>query len=211
QKKLFEQAVNQKLQEEMSKLQAEFNKQLKQSKPAARPQTPPVLTASMAPQQHEQQVPDDRAPSAAALDERRVASRQEAVQPAQVLPQTTTQSQSTPVQLQPQVQQQPQPQPAPEPVAPAIKEGDLVTYEELDVKPAVISRPNLSYPPLAMRQRVQTLVILSVLVAETGQVQDVRILRGDSRFGFNDEAVRLLRATRFRPPMKDGKRVKTWL
>lgn len=209
QKKLFEQAVNQKLQEEMTKLQAEFNKQLK-NKPAARTQTPPVLTASIAPQQREQQTLDDRAPSAAALDERRVASRQETVQPAPTLPQTT---QSTPAQLQPQVQQ-PQPQPQlqpPEPVAPAIKEGDLVSFDQLDVKPAVISRPNLSYPPLAMRQRVQTLIILSVLVNEAGGVEDVRILRGDPRFGFNDEATRLLRGTRFRPAMKDGKRVKTWL
>jgi len=58
---------------------------------------------------------------------------------------------------------------------------------------------------------VQALLILSVLVSENGDVQDVRILRGDARFGFNDEAMRLLRGTKFRPAMKEGKRVKTWL
>ncbi|HEY6844440.1 MAG TPA: hypothetical protein VI391_09745, partial [Thermoanaerobaculia bacterium] len=132
QKKLFEQAVNQKLQEEMAKLQADFNKQLKQPKPAARPQTTqnaPVLTASIAPAQREPQTLDDRsAPSAAALDERRLAARQDVVPATQTLPQTTTQNASA--QLQPQVQPPPQTSAAPEPAAPATKEGDLVSFDQ---------------------------------------------------------------------------------
>jgi len=31
------------------------------------------------------------------------------------------------------------------------------------------------------------------------------------RLGFNDSAVRAMRTAKFRPAMKDGKRVKTWL
>jgi protein TonB len=69
----------------------------------------------------------------------------------------------------------------------------------------------LRYPPMATRQRAQASLILTVLVSETGDVLDVKILRGDSRFGFNDEAIRALRATKFRPAMKDGKPVKTWI
>jgi TonB family protein len=164
-----------------------------------------VLTASMAPQprERESQVLDDRAPSAAALDERRLAAKQETSTQPIVPPATQTLS----------AQNEPQPQPAaPVPAAaPAIKEGDLVNFDEVDVRPSVVSSPRLLYPPMAMRQRVQTLLILSVLVSENGDVQDVRILRGDTRFGFNDEAMRLLRGTKFRPAMKDGKRVKTWL
>ena len=87
----------------------------------------------------------------------------------------------------------------------------MVNYDDLEVRPQVISRPNLMYPPMAMRQKVQTSLILTVLVSENGDVTDVRILRGDARFGFNDEAMRLLRGTKFRPSMKDGKRVKTWI
>ena len=204
-KKAFEAAVSQKLQEEMTKLQAQFNKQLPQSKPAPRrtEKAPaPVLTASIAPQPQREQQLDDRAPSAAALDERRLAAQQAAsTQPPIVAPAPVTQT----------VAAQPEPQPvAPAPV-PAIKDGDLVSFDEVDVRPQVISRPRLMYPPMAMRQKAQTVVILSVLVSENGDVQDVRLLRGDSRFGFNDEAMRLLRATHFRPAMKDGKRVKTWL
>jgi len=203
-KKAFEAAVSQRLQEEMTKLQAQFNKQLPQSKPAAvrADKAPaPVLTASIAPQQQREQQLDDRAPSAAALDERRVAAQQVAsTQPPIVAPAPMTQT----------VAAQPEPQPAPA-TAPAIKDGDLVNFDELEVRPQVISRPQLRYPPMAMRQKAQAQIILSVLVSENGDVQDVRILRGDTRFGFNDEAMRLLRATRFRPAMKDGKRVKTWL
>ena len=204
-KKAFEAAVNQKLQEEMAKLQSQFNKQLPQKKSARTEKAPsPVLTASIAPQQREPQVLDDRAPSAAALDERRVASaRQE----------TSTQPNLTPAPATQTVAPQPEPQqavPAAAP-APAIKEGDLVNFDEVDVRPTVVSRPQLQYPPMAMRQRVQATLILSVLVSENGDVEDVRILRGDSRFGFNNEAMRLLRGTKFRPAMKDGKRVKTWL
>jgi len=207
-KKAFEAAVSQKLQEEMTKLQAQFNKQLAQNKPPRTEKALPVLTASIAPQprQRESQVLDDRAPSAAALDERRLAS---AKQESSTQPITT----SAPATQTLPAQNEPQPEPAaPVPAAaPAIKEGDLVNFDEVDVRPSVVSSPRLLYPPMAMRQRVQAQLILSVLVSENGDVQDVRILRGDTRFGFNDEAMRLLRGTKFRPAMKDGKRVKTWL
>ena len=203
-KKAFEAAVNQKLQEEMAKLQAQFNKQLPKGKPARTEKAPPpVQTASIAPQQ-QPQVLDDRATSAAALDERRLASaRQE----------TSTQPIVTPAQVTQTVAPQPEPQPAAPAAAPApaIKQGDLVNFDEVDVRPTVISRPQLQYPPMAMRQRVQATLILSVLVSENGDVEDVRVLRGDTRFGFNNEATRLLRGTKFSPAMKDGKRVKTWL
>jgi TonB family protein len=42
-------------------------------------------------------------------------------------------------------------------------------------------------------------------------VTDVRVLRGDPRFGLNDAAVRAMRNTKFSAPQKDGKHVKTWL
>ena len=203
QKKAFEAAVSQKMQEEMTKLQAEFNKQQKKASPRVQDAPPPVLTASASPQKAPQVV-DDRAPSAAALDERRMASRQE----------TTTQPIQNPASMQSSSAEiQPQPQPAaPVVVAPpAIKEGDVVNFDELDERPQVISRPQLRYPILAMRQKVETSLILTVLISETGNVLDVKLLKGDPRFGFNDEATRLLRSTRFRPAMKDGKRVKTWI
>lgn len=63
---------------------------------------------------------------------------------------------------------------------------------------------------MAQRQHVETTILLTVLVNERGDVADVRVLRGDSRFGFEEAAIRAARNTHFSPAMKDGKRVKTW-
>ena len=207
QKKAFEDAVNQKLQEEMLKMQATFDKQLQQkkSKNAAVSAPPAVLTASVAPQRNETM--DDRSSSAAAFDERRLAaSRTETVAPQIPVPAPVTQTQApapTPVP-QPQVA-------APPPPPPSVKEGDVVKFDELDDRPVLTTQPRVQYPPMAMRQRIEASVILTALISENGDVIDVNILRGDPRLGFNDAAIRAMRTAKFRPAMKDGKRVKTWL
>lgn len=196
QKKAFEAAVEQKMQEEMMKLQSDMNKQLKQQQSKNAPvQTASVISTAQAPQQ-----PDDRG-AAAALDQRRVAARQEAQ------PLTQTVAQQTPALVQPQpavvqpvVQQQ----------AVTIHEGDVVDVTELDKIPEPLSVIHPFYPPLAAQQHAQATIILSALISETGDVTDVKILRGDPRFGFNEAATRAMRAVRFTPPMKDGKHVKTW-
>lgn len=199
QKKAFEEAVNQKLQSEMTKLQADFNKRLQQPKEKPQTQTP-LQTASVAPQRPAPA--EEHAPSAAALDERRLAAeRQEQT----IAPPTQT----VPLQSQTAVAQ-PAPAPAPD-QTPAIREGDVVDFADLDVRPKPMSMPALIYPPMAKRQRVESSLIMTVFVSEAGRVLDVKVLKGDPRFGFEDEAVRALRATRFSPAMKDGKHVRTWL
>jgi serine/threonine-protein kinase len=197
QKKAFEAAVEQKMQEEMMKLQSDMNKQLKQQQS----KNAPVQTASVisSPQVSQQ---DDRG-AAAALDQRRVAARQEA----QPLTQTVAQQAPAPALTQTQPAVVP-------PVAQAqvvtIHDGDVIDVTELDKVPQPLSPIHPFYPPLAAQQRVQTTIILTALISENGDVTDVKILRGDARFGFNEAAMRAMRAVRFTPPMKDGKHVKTW-
>jgi protein TonB len=197
QKKAFEAAVQQKMQEEMMKLQADMNRQLKQQQSKNAPvQTASVITPSPSPQQ----VLDDRG-SASALDQRRVAARQETQPPTQTVAQ------------QAPVIPQPQPVAAPaltQPQSAAIREGDVVDVTELDKLPEPLSTIRPFYPPLAAQQRAEATVILSALISENGDVTEVKVLRGDTRFGFNEAAVRAMRAVRFTPPIKDGKRVKTW-
>lgn len=203
-KKAFEAAVNQKLQEEMSKLQAQFNKQMQQQPPkrAAESRPAPILTASAAPPQRTAPTADERAPSAASLDEQSLAARQQAVAPAIQTPQPQTQSAPAPAAVTP----------APAPVQPpAIREGDVVDFDDLDVRPRALSAPNLIYPPLARRENIEASLILTVFVSEAGKVLDVKVLRGDPRFGFEEEAIRALRSMRFSPAMKDGKHVRTWI
>ena len=204
QKKAFEDAVNQKMQQEMLKMQAQFDKQLQQKKSknaAVSTPSPAVLTASVAPQRNE--TLDDRSSSAAAFDERRMAARTDTIAPQIPVPAPVTQTQ-VPV---------PQPQAVAPPPVPttSVKEGDVVKFDELDEPPVLTVQPRVLYPPLAMRQRIEASVILTALISENGDVIDVNILRGDPRLGFNDAAVRAMRTAKFRPAMKDGKRVKTWL
>lgn len=199
-KKAFEDAVKQKLQAEMLKMQSKYDRQLQQQKSNNPPvhSTPPVLTASAAPQRVTETM-DDRSPSAAALDERRQAARTDTVAAAVPAP----------------VTQAPAPQPQAAASAPAqistIHEGDVVTFEQLDVRPELTIKPHLVYPPMAMKQHAQSSVILTVLVSENGDVLDTNVLRGDARFGFNDAAIRAMKNAKYRPAMKEGKRVKTWV
>lgn len=203
QKKAFEDAVAARMQAEMMKLQDAFTADLqrKQAKNA------PVATAP-APQESApaQASADDRpVPSAAQLDQQRRETRAEQVAEA-----------PRPAAPSPVPTQTAAPQPAvtaPAPAAPqvaAVREGDVVAVGALDVVPRIIRPVKPVYPPMAMRQKVAATIVLTVLVSETGDVLDVRVLRGEPRFGLNDAAIRAMKATRFSAPMKDGKRVRTW-
>ncbi len=196
QKKAFEAAVEQKMQEEMMKLQSDMNKQLKQQQS----KNAPVQTASMISTPQVPQQSEDRG-AAAALDQRRVAARQEA----QPLTQTVAQQAPALTQTQPPVVA-----PVAQPQVATVHEGDVVDVTELDKVPEPLSLIHPFYPPLAVQQRAHATIIITALISETGEVTDVKILRGDARYGFNEAAMRAVRAVRFTPPMKDGKHVKTW-
>jgi periplasmic protein TonB len=116
-----------------------------------------------------------------------------------------------PTATQPVTQTQ-APPPASEPVAAAVREGDLVPAGTTGLVPArVLHRGLVPYPPMAKAQHVEGTVILSVLVSETGQVLEIRILRGISRgVGLNEAAEEIMRRSTFSPPTKDGVRVKAW-
>jgi TonB family protein len=191
-KKAFEAAVQQKLQEEMMKLQQDYTKSLQktQSKNAPVPAAAPAPTP--------QRVAEDT-PSAAALDQQRLASRPEP-QPAQQAPSL----------VQPQQTQQ---APAVAEQAPArvvVHEGDVIDVGDLDTPPHAIRQAQPTYPPMAIRQRAEATILVTALINENGDVIDVKVLRGDKRFGFEDSAVRAVRGTKFSAPIKDGKRVKSW-
>jgi TonB family protein len=207
QQKAFEEAVRQKMNAEMMKLQEQYMAELRRKSasnaPAAGVAPTQIATAPAA---------EDRSGiTASQLDQqRREASRQEQVA------ETATQPVLQPAPVQPQ------PAPAiantqttaPAPVVPqraAVREGDVIDVSSLDVLPRPVRAMSVQYPPLARAQKVTATVIVSAFVNEDGHVTDVKVLRGESRFGINDAAVRAMRSARFSSPMKDGKRVKTWL
>jgi TonB family protein len=195
-KKAFEQEVKKRLQEEMMKLQTDFNSR---QGSGSTPSAPAV--AQSAPSRPAPAPADDRSGSAAQLDQQRRAE-------------TPARPDTAPA---PQ-QQAPAPavaqsQPAPAPAAPqvaAVREGDLVPINEVDTVPQTTRPIRPTYPPLAIRQHAEGNVILSALISENGDVLDVKILRGDPRFGFEEAASRAVRGAHFSPAVKDGKRVRTW-
>ena len=194
-KKAFEEAVEKKLQDEMMKLQKEYTTSLQQqqSKHAPVPVSAPAPAAVAA------SAPTREEPSAAQLDQQRMQTKTE---PA---PQLTQSVASTPA---PALTTQ-----APAAAAPAVKvvhEGDVIDVGELDSAPSITRRAAPIYPVMALRQRIETTVLVTALISEGGDVIDVKILRGDKRFGFEEAALRAVRATKFSAPVKDGKHVKTW-
>lgn len=141
---------------------------------------------------------------AAQLDQQRRDTRTEQVA------ETPRTSAPAPVQTQTTATQPAVAAPTPAPQVSAVREGDVVSVGDLDVIPRIVRPVRPTYPPMAMRQKIAATIVLTVLVSETGEVLDVRVLRGEPRFGLNDAAVRAMKATRFSVPMKDGKRVRTW-
>lgn len=200
QKKAFEAAVKAKLQEEMMKLQDDYMAELKKQQSRDAP-VAAAVPAAATPRQAEERP----AMTAAELTQQMRESRQEeptTTAPAPVPTQTTATTAPAPAAVvRP---------PAPAPVQPAIREGDVVAIGDLDEVPRPVRAITASYPPIARQQRISATVVVSALIDETGEVTQVKILRGFGRFGIDEAAQRAMKSARFTSPMKAGKRVKTW-
>ncbi len=99
----------------------------------------------------------------------------------------------------------------PGPAAPATRRGDLVASAELDRPPRIATVVKPEYPPIARRMNIGGTVVLSVLVTETGRVEDVRVVRDPGRnVGLPQAAEKAVRQWTFVPAEKNGVAVKTW-
>lgn len=210
-KRAFEEAVRRQMQAEMMKLQDQYMAELKQQQsrdaPVAAPVPVPATSAAAEPEER-------RALTAAQLDQqRREAARTEEVAETRVPAPTPApaQTQTTaPAATQAASTTAAAPAPAPVVQRPTVREGDVVEIGALDSLPRPVRPINAVYPPLARQQRIAAVVIISALINENGEVDQVKVLKGDGRFGINEAASRALRSAQFTSPMKDGKRVKTW-
>ncbi len=201
QKAAFEEAVRQRMQAEMMKLQSDFLNDLKQKQPKNAPAVVPAPVSVTPPDTEERNVP-----TAAQLDQQRreaAAAREQQSEPQPAAPALTQTQAPAPAVTQPA------PAPAPAPVA--VREGDVVDVASLNSIPKPVRPIAPVYPPIARQQKIAATIIISAFINEAGEVTDVKVLKGDPRFGLNDAAIRAMRNTRFSSPIKDGKRVKTWL
>jgi len=73
--------------------------------------------------------------------------------------------------------------------------------------PRVISEGEPAYSDEARRAGVNTTVMLSLVVNETGAPEDIRVVRG-AGFGLDEMAVRAIETWRFEPGIREGKAFK---
>ncbi|HEY4596809.1 MAG TPA: TonB family protein, partial [Thermoanaerobaculia bacterium] len=120
----------------------------------------------------------------------------------------------------PAAQKEPEPAKAPEkppepaktePEGPRTKVGELVEAGPGVSPPQLVSVPKPGYPPMARTLRVEGTVVVSVLVDENGQVQDVRMAEPiRQNVGLNEAGLAAARSAHYKPATKDGVRVKMW-
>ncbi len=71
---------------------------------------------------------------------------------------------------------------------------------------------NLVYPELAKRAGIEGTVYLQVLVTETGQVEDVKVVKSlGLNNGLDEAAIEAVKKTQWTPAQQGGKPVKTWI
>lgn len=115
-----------------------------------------------------------------------------------------------------QLQEIPKPKP-PEPVVvpeapkePEVKPGQLVTLGSPGViPPKAIKKTSAKYPDSARSRKLEGVVSMSLLVSETGQVTEVKVVQSANPI-LDDAAVTAVKQWLFQPATKNGVPVKVW-
>lgn len=92
------------------------------------------------------------------------------------------------------------------------KDGDFVDAELVDTPPAVQKQVVPQSTRIAIQGRVSGTVLLRVLVDANGAAEKVEVLRDTApKVGLGDASKAALEQWRWKPAMKDGHKVKTWI
>ena len=81
---------------------------------------------------------------------------------------------------------------------------------KVDVMPVVEKRVMPKYPDAAKKDHLQGKVYLSVLVDAKGRVEKVEVLKTDAQI-FNEAAIASAKEWMFKPALKNGEPVPTWV
>jgi protein TonB len=81
---------------------------------------------------------------------------------------------------------------------------------ELEKRPEVISQVPPTYPPELRKARIDGLVTVAFVLNEEGRVEDARV-ESASRPEFEKPALEAIRKWRFRPGMREGRAVRTYI
>ena len=150
-----------------------------------------------------------RAEETAAAAQRAAAERAAAEQAQAAQAAAQAAAQTTP----PPTTAAPEPPPTTAAAGPAaLRPGTLVNVSDPGViAPILEKKPQLAYPPIALRQRVEGTVSLNVLVDERGNVTDAQVLStGGGKSGLPEAAADYAKRWKYRAATKDGVPVKVW-
>ena len=78
-----------------------------------------------------------------------------------------------------------------------------------EVPPSILKVVKPTYPPMALQNRIGGLVLLRVLVSETGQPLQVEVLRG-AQAGLTEAAISAVKQWKFTPAKKGDTPVQAW-
>ncbi|GEM_PF-2221557 len=96
------------------------------------------------------------------------------------------------------------------PKAPKARYGELFDIDDVDRAPARVRFEQPVYDELARRMHQQGEVLVEVLIDETGQVTEARLLQEIPRSRLNEASLRAARRWSYFPAVKDGVPVKVW-
>lgn len=101
---------------------------------------------------------------------------------------------------------------AAEAALPKTKEGEIVDPSVLDVQPRTVKVVKPERSPMAIQRKVSGTVLMRVLVDENGKAAKMEVVHDTvPSVGLPEMCIRALKQWEWSPPMKDGKRVKTWV
>jgi protein TonB len=103
----------------------------------------------------------------------------------------------------------PNPTASPEPTPPPARSAGPAQPDAIDTPPRILAVVKPVYPPFALRARVGGVVILRVLVSETGLPLDVEVIKGAGG-GLTEAAVEAVKRWKFEPGRRNGAAVRTW-
>jgi protein TonB len=90
-----------------------------------------------------------------------------------------------------------------------VQEGAF-DVADLEKRPEAVSQIPPAYPAELRKAKIEGLVTLVFVLSEEGRVEDPRV-EDSSRPEFEKPALEAIRKWRFRPGMKDGQAVRTYI
>ncbi len=90
-------------------------------------------------------------------------------------------------------------------------QASIMTEDAVDVAPRATSRGRFIYPRSAKKQGIRGYVTLSLLISESGRIEQVSVIESSPQGVFDNAALKGIRSWRFDPAQYQGRSVKTWV